>query len=213
MEIHSLKCKWLSEVWWLKRERNTPGASVFSIVLIFSFLSIFLLFSSLFFLFLFLFVFLFPPLFHWIPYFSSFLFPFLLSFLFFYHCFRPDVKSLDLSWEKKFLFGVKYTTYAVVFDVWDQYQKSAGQADHSHWMWLPQFGIISPASLTQCGLQALLHQHTQNTPVITVCFIGWQRNRGGKTSKGGFLERQGSSKIRFEVSTNSQALEKQSYYI
>lgn len=91
------------------------------------------------------FSFIFSPFFSFSPFFFfsfplsfpsfhiSSLFFFHFFFLFsFYHCFRPDVKSSDLSQEKKFLFGVEYTTYAVIFDIWDQYQKSAGQAGHFH---------------------------------------------------------------------------------
>lgn len=56
---------------------------------------------------------------------TFFLISFSLSSFFslFYHCFKPDVKSSDLSREKKFFFGVKCTTYAVLFDIWDQYKK------------------------------------------------------------------------------------------
>lgn len=105
--IHSLKWKGLSEVWWLNRERNAPGASVtlspnpellqtekqgsepllpliapsalFSIV----FLSLhFSFIFSPFFSFSPFFFFLFPSFFPQLPHFFSFLFPFLLSFLF-----------------------------------------------------------------------------------------------------------------------------------
>lgn len=183
--IQSLKWKGLSEVWWLNREKNVPGASVtlspnpellqtgkqgsepllllipssalFSIVFLFSFLSIFLLFF-LFFSFSHFFLFSSFLLSFRSFYISSlFFFPFFFLFSF-YHCFRREVLRSEpgekvLIWSK---------VHHLCCNIWylGPIKKSAGQAGHFHWMWLPQFGIITPASPIQCGLQALLHQHT-----------------------------------------------------
>lgn len=107
-------------------------------------------FSFIFFIVSFFHFFLFSPFllsfpgFHTFPL-SFFPFFFLVAFLSLFQT-RCEVLGTELG--EKVLIRSKCTTYAVIFDIWDQYQKSAGRADH-----FMECGSLS------LGLSALLLPH------------------------------------------------------